>query len=86
MICMPDFSAASLMNTGSRPRSMGVRSTIVVTPASRAAVSFCTERAIMASRFHFSGYCMAIAGQRTVTCSCMSVKPMSAVSIGPVAV
>src|SRR6185503_6409604 len=83
MICAPVRSATSRITVMSRPRLMGVRSTIVRTPRSIAARSSFVACATMASRSIQSGNAWRIAGVATITCSCMSVKPRLAVSIGP---
>src|SRR5512145_2601657 len=67
----------------SRPRLMGVRSTMLATPRCFAARSSETARGTWLSRSYQSAKACRIDQLATRMCSCISVKPSSAVSIAP---
>ena len=67
----------------SRPRPSTVGSTMVRMPAPTSAVSFSTASATRDSSSHSSDQLAWLSGDSTKTCSCMSVRPSSAVDTGP---
>src|SRR5579863_6053832 len=77
------WAATSCTVSMSRPRPTTVRSTMVSMPAALSSCSRSTACATCVARSHPVGQLDATSGERTKTCSCMSVVPRSAASTAP---
>jgi hypothetical protein len=75
-------SLTRAMRRMSRPRPSTVGSTMVRMPAPASSVSLSMALATWGSSSHSSDQLAALSGDSTKTCSCMRVRPSSAVGTG----